>query len=345
MPLSDAKEWPLETAYYYPEPYWYGAEAGWLKSLLLFFDGVAILLPDYMYGRHTDADPSLSGPLEDRGLLTILRPETFVDQQVTEALADAMVDLLTAGAFDALPAEGYFAELSRSRMGWNADVELSDMLVDELKSRGLARDTEDGVSIPLHPQVRTTILILLSQLARAAGRKHGLRLHPTTADPERIADLMSTLSLAEMPTAGRVVSLDLETVTLNLEHVSLDDVLDFREEHREAHHSYVRSVRSAVLELSNMPLEERSVALGDRRDELADQADALRRLARKRWRMPLARFGLGVAGATVSAAAGSLPAALVAVLGGVLGAKPERPALSAYSYLFAADRVLSRHGD
>jgi hypothetical protein len=34
-----------ELAYYYPEPYWLAHEGSWIKSLLLFFDGVAILLP------------------------------------------------------------------------------------------------------------------------------------------------------------------------------------------------------------------------------------------------------------------------------------------------------------
>ena len=124
--------------------------------------------------------------------------------------------------------------------------------------------------------------------------------------------------------------------------VPLDDVLGFRDEHRDQHRLYMRSVRQAVLELSAMPVEERPRALADRRDDLAEQADALRRLARKRWRMPLARFGLGAAGATASAAAGNVPGAIVALLSGILGAKPAGTPGSAYSYLFAADRSLSQ---
>jgi hypothetical protein len=45
-----------ELAYYYPEPYWLAHETSWIKSLLLFFDGIAILLPDYMSGRELVAD-------------------------------------------------------------------------------------------------------------------------------------------------------------------------------------------------------------------------------------------------------------------------------------------------
>lgn len=145
-----------------------------------------------------------------------------------------------------------------------------------------------------------------------------------------------------MPTAGHIVTLDLETVTMNLESVSLDDVLSFREEHRDAHRFYARSVRQAVNQLSTMPSEERLRALADRREELAEQADALRRLARKRWRVPLARFGLGAAGAAFNLASGNVPAAIISALEGILGAKIEKSAPTAYSYLFAAERALNR---
>lgn len=46
-----------EFAYYYPEPYWLAHESSWIKSLVLFFDGVAILLPNYMQVRELVADP------------------------------------------------------------------------------------------------------------------------------------------------------------------------------------------------------------------------------------------------------------------------------------------------
>ena len=71
-----------DLAYYYPQPYWRGEESDGLKNLLLFFDGIAILLPRYMAGRPAAADPVLAGPLREQGLLRVLEPETFVDQQV-----------------------------------------------------------------------------------------------------------------------------------------------------------------------------------------------------------------------------------------------------------------------
>ena len=60
--------------------------------------------------------------------------------------------------------------------------------------RGLARPSEDGLSIPMHPEVRTTILVLLAQLARAAGRRHGIDLPPATSQPQPAEALIETLN-------------------------------------------------------------------------------------------------------------------------------------------------------
>lgn len=90
---------PPELAYYYPEPYWLAREGSWIKSLLLFFDGVAILLPDYMRGREIHEDPTLAGPLTDLGLLRVLEPEWFVDGALAEHLAQCMVELIVGEAF------------------------------------------------------------------------------------------------------------------------------------------------------------------------------------------------------------------------------------------------------
>ena len=332
-----------DLAYYYPQPYWGPGETDVMKNLLLFFDGIAILLPRYMSGRETAADPVLAGPLREKGLLRLLEPETFVDQEVTEALITAITELVTQGAFDNLehPKYGY-AELSRSRMGWDADVELSEMITEELISRDLARPSEDGVSVPLHPAVRMTFLVLLAQLARDAGRRAGLSLHPATSSFDAIEDLIQVLSLPGSPSAGHIVTLDLETVGLNLAAVPLDEILEFREQHRAAYRAYARNVRQQVAEVGLLAPEEREAQLLDRREELADLANDLRKAARRQWRMPLATLGLGAAGAAWLAA-GPLhdPVGGALALGGtMLGLASAQPAATAYSYILDARRTL-----
>ena len=200
-----------DVAYYYPAPYWGLDEVSWVKSLLLFFDKVSILLPEYMYGRQYVADPVLAEPLEDRGLLEVLEPKTWIDEEMTKSLAEAMSGLLANGVFDDLPTEVLFRELSQSRMGYAADVDLAQSLVSELRAKGLAKPSEDGVSIPLHPTVRTTILVILAQLARSAGSKRNLLVHPATHDERALHDLINTLSREQMPSRESVIAFDLET--------------------------------------------------------------------------------------------------------------------------------------
>ena len=103
--VSEARE----AAFYYPGVIW--RDAGWVKSLALFFDEVALLVPDYMRDRPHFLDPAIAGGLQEAGLLRILSPETLVDRNATERLATAMAGALTEGALDALPDAGPFQEL------------------------------------------------------------------------------------------------------------------------------------------------------------------------------------------------------------------------------------------
>lgn len=343
MDETDTASERPEVAYYYPEPYWHSGEVDRLKTLLLFFDEIAILLPNYMRGRESTADPVLAAPLSEAGLLRVLEPETFVDQQATEELSTALVQLITGGAFDGLETEVHFAELSRSRMGWNADVSLAGMVVAELESRGLARPSEDGVSVPLHPVVRSTVLVLLAQLARNTGRRHGLNLHPTTSSRSATAALMQSLGRPSMPSAGHLVAVDLEVVGVDLAAVPLDEVLEFRAENGESYRAYAREIREVLIQLGGLPAPERAQVLLDRQEALADDAADLRCTARRAWRLPFASFSLGVAGATWEVFGNQDPVtALLALGSGVAGAlSAGSQEAGAYSYLFDAQGSFS----
>jgi hypothetical protein len=235
----------LDVAYHH-EPYWSPAQGDWIKSLLLFFDGVALLVPDYMRDRPLFTDPTLAQPLADQGLLHRLSPETLVDQQTAEALTELLDDLLRADAFDGLNRDAAFVELSHSRLGGTADAGLTEVVLEQLRERGLARPSADGVSIPLHPAVRAFVLVVLPQLLRAPAEAAGYGLQPASAQPRTARALLDTLNLAGMPTTGHVVAADLEQVTLDLAPVPLDEVLDFRRQHGDQHRAYARDLRQFV---------------------------------------------------------------------------------------------------
>ena len=331
-----------ETAYYYPAPYWAFEKSDWIKSLLLFFDDIAILLPNYMHGQHTAADPTLAEPLEGRGLLRVLDPNDWVDQEVAGKLAETIIELLETGVFDDLPKKEYFAELSQSRIGYGADVKLANSVVAQLQTRGLARPSEDGVSIPLHPDVRTTILVILAQLSRITGKRRGMTIHPVTDCHEAVADLTTTLSRKSLPSRDRIVTLDLEPVTFDLATIPLDEVLQFRAQHQGAHRAYMRDVRGFMSELADIdsPIE-RETALLKRRQDIADAAHDIQRSTRKAFGKNLASWSLGIVGAVWSA---SDPIGLALTAAGVItGLVPGRPnKVDAYSYMFAANDRFGR---
>lgn len=336
----------LETAYYYPEPYWLLDETDRLKTLLLFFDEIATLLPRYMRGREVAADPVLAGPLQERGLLRVLEPEVFIDQQMTEDLSAVLADLITGGAFDGLDTEVGYAALSRSRMGWDADVGLASMVIKDLEDLGLARPSPDGKSVPLHPVVRTTVLVLLAQLARAGGPRHGLNLHPTAGRAVPVDALVQTLARDPLPSAGHVVALDLQAVTFDLASVPLDEVLDFRAQHGSSYRAYARDLRHLLIQLGPLEAPDRERLLRDRQEELADRAADLRRTVRQAWRQELPLY-LGLVGAVWEGVGKKdILTALLSLAGGVVGTMlgaVQQPA-GAYSYLLSAQHTLGARG-
>lgn len=328
-----------EIAFYYPGYYpghlWHHTE--WMKTLLLFFDGIGLLVPEYKQSEPASVDPVLAAPLRDQGLLHYLVADQVVDRQATENLATALTEFITSGAFDSLSRDGVaFREISMSRMGYYGDTGLAEMLFEELQSRGLARKSEDGVSIPLHPFVRYLILVLLAQILRPRGSLMGLDLSPVTDQFRIVRALTEFLNLPAAPSVGHVVAFDLQSVSVDLTSVPLDEVLSYRAEHRKEHRRYIRSVRQFARELSLMAELDRTAAFRDRQSQLDDLASDLRRKARLAWRRP-ASFALGLAGASWSYATGNPVGALLA--GGALvlrGTGSEQRETGAFSYLFAA---------
>lgn len=328
----------LDLAFFH-EPYWHDYQSNAIKTLLLFFDGIALLVPDYMRERPLDADPTLAQPLAEQGLLHILSPEKLVDVEMAKSLADLFERLFAAGAFDRIDRKSPLYELSSSRLGLVADPGLMEPVVNELRTRGLAGQSTDGVSVPIQEDVRALILATLGQLLRRPAEALGYALQPLGQERRAVRGLLATLNEAPVPTAGHVVVSDLHHVTFDLSSVALGDVLAFREEHGAAYRAYARDLRSFVRSLSVLDEEERTLAYADRREELSDTADDLRRLARTAWRRPMAAFSLGIVGAALAVKTGNPIGAGVAFASGLLGLKRHADPASAYLYLFEAQRT------
>jgi hypothetical protein len=327
-----------EFAYYYPNQYWFDPD--WIKTLILFFDGIANLIPEYMPDTKSFDDYPIAAALADQGLYRIIRPEHVVDEDATKELAEAMIEIIAAGRLDGLDRETEFGSLSKSRMGYSGNKELADFIFQELKSRGLATDSEDGLSIPMHGAVRSLILVLLAQILRPVGSSMGLTLSPATDQWRLVAALedLITSDSTKPPSVGDVVSFDLTMVGVDLRDVPLEEVLDFRRQYHADHRNYALSVRKFARDLSVMPESERSDAFEQRQEELEDAAASLRRIHRQSWKRPVS-FGLSLAGAAWNYVSGDPIAAALAGGAAAFDLSPSATAgdeVGVYSYLFSA---------
>jgi hypothetical protein len=246
-----------------------------------------------------------------------------------------MGDLIKSGSLDHLMQDDTaFHSLSMSRLGYSGSRELAQQLFERLKSKGLAKESKDGSSIPMHPWVRYLILVLLAQILRAPSAKKGIDLAPITDRQQIVTSLTEVLNIPISPSAGRVIEFNLQSVSADLSAVPLDEVLDFRKQNLGAHKLYMRSLRKFAREVSLLPVQEQEASIADRQAELDDYAADIKRLSRKAWRKP-ATVGLGLAGAAWAATGDPLSALFA--LGGIalteFGAGDNN--IDAYSYMIS----------
>ena len=190
-------------------------------------------------------------------------------------------------------------------------------------------------------------LVILAQLARSAGTKQDLSIHPATNDGSALRDLIKTLSREGMPSRDRVIAFDLEPVSFDMDSVPLDELLQFRSEHQAAHRAYMRDLRGFMAELADVSRqEEREALLLQRRQEISGAAHDLQRSTRRALGRNLPSWSFGLAGGAWSATTGDPLGLVFAALGlvsGVLGLKgSDSNNVAAYSYLFQAQRTFAR---
>jgi hypothetical protein len=325
-------------AFYYPGHLWHSGD--WIKNLLVFFDSVALLTPVYKTHEPERVEPELAIPLRERGILHYLVAEEAVDRAATEQLVAAVRAVLDTGKLDKLAKqETSFHTISASRVGFYGHRELAQALLDDLKKRGLAKESRDGFSFPMHPLVRALILTLLSQILRTKGGDLGLDLSPVTDRRDLAAALGELLGLRSQADPGAVVSLDMRTVGVDLSHVPLDEVLSFRDQYALPFRAYARDVRDFACRISPLPDSDRKQALADREEELKDRAIQLQHVSTQAWRQPLS-LALGFLGAAWTYTTGDPIGALVAACSGLIGVGGSAPQVDAYTYLFSLPHSL-----
>lgn len=177
-----------------------------------------------MRGRNVLADPTLAGPIEDQGLLRVLEPENFVDDEGATKLAAIVEALLETGCVRRAPrdvatcraveesrrilVESAELAMSRSRfLAGGAELSMgrmrgrtwrpADEVLLKLMQRGLAQESKDGVSIPCIPACAAPICSSLPMVSSIRPRKRPARLRLN-----RVDDCLA--AIAELPLLNSV---------------------------------------------------------------------------------------------------------------------------------------------
>jgi len=361
---------PRRTALFYDAPLSTPEDLALLKSMLLFFDDIAVFSMPAHAPHHPVLDPHLCAPLVERGLLQFVAPQAVTRSQTELVLrttlhravvenAERCVAALTAGDWD--------SDVPRLR-GRFAGQGL--MKIDELtKTDGLMKFEEppaprdrdslqlfrllaqDGVLFPdesmgdewtVDPGVASVANSILAQAVRAAAREQGWSVEPvaTRRDEARVFTAIFQ-DAVENAGASDIVMSDLSAVTLDLSRVGLDEILAFRARHRAAFRGYLLDLQ-ALLVPAPKPQD-----VADRKAALVQEAHRLRELQLRRWPKLGEGVSLAIIGATWTLARGDLLGALI----GSIGSQPVPGGptpVSAYTYMLRPtdvgdERVLAGH--
>jgi len=310
-----------EFAHYYGDWIWDEELTDWVKSLLLFFDGIALVLPPETADRLIESDSVLARPLAELGLLRNYEPRLLLRAPMRaperyDTSLGRIAEIIRQSEKEGGPFRETFAELL-----------------------ALTARTRQKYGVPAEKRVleAATASRLLSAVVTEVA------IEPVI-DDENAAAFVATLIGPLDGGRAKIVTGDLVQIGLDLSAVPLDEVLGFRSQYGSEYRRYARDVRQYVLELSLMDEADRHLALMDRRAELDDRAEQLRKIGRTAFVRQAISFGFGVAGAAwtlVHGDAWGAAFAAGAAMAGLTGGDPE-PIGAGYTYILRAKAELAR---
>ncbi|WP_043472137.1 hypothetical protein [Kitasatospora sp. MBT66] len=319
---------PLELAHYYPGWIWDDAAVGRMKSLLLYFDGFALLLPEHHFGTTVAREARLAGPLHDKGLLHNLEPDTWLDADSAMLVQEAAQNTRRSTVQEPLNAArtgDFSGSITADHFG---PVEIRAPRIDELLQSGAVTRLRPDLGpdmVEMAPTAREAALMALALVAQQ--RIADSRLH-----------LVGDLAEANHATAF-AVHRDLEDVGIDLSPVPLDEILDFKKRYGDDYKRYARELRVFVRALEGIDHPaDRKQLLNDRKESLADQAAELRR-TRRAWGRPLASLALAGAGAAWTLHQPDLVGALLGLSQAASGFTTPPKQHTPFTYLLEARRL------
>ncbi|WP_058041268.1 hypothetical protein [Streptomyces roseifaciens] len=339
-----------ELMYYASDWTWPVEIEGQIKSMLLFFDGVALSLPTDLLEGALQRSP-LAQPLHEQGLLVNLAPEQHIRPETSEELTRSLLTLVEGTDWERVAPYWVAYEMRSSFHSSPQFTAASGAFLDAMHRRGLAIPI--GPPHPSHVELAHPVIRQLVLLAYCRALHHDLQqatdfsLQPVAhaTSPEALSnDYFSRPSHEDYvwtraQHTGMIVDADLNEICPDLSDVPLDEVLDFRREHGKQFRSYAEGVRALVSTWQGLTDDQVTAELRERRARLKSEARDLLSVSQQAFLRNTGTVTLGLSGAVWTALHGGdlIGALLAATAAGAAITRPA-PSVTAYSYLFAVKR-------
>ena len=354
-----------EYAYYFSDWIWSGGSTDFMKSMLLFFDGLALALPPELATELIERDPILATPLAEKGLLVNFDPTVQLDAVTADRLANTLTELLER--CPELWSREPFSDLlgphwGHVNHGASGAVTAFERALDE---RGLITPALRAGFVRMAEPMRLLVLTVFAQTLRVHLGNRGVILHPATDSPweisglgdvldsyrevglggGRMRDVVSTAShhynfhYGLWHSAGRIAD-DLHSVGADLSPVPLDEVLDFRRQYGKHYRAYMKALREFLISQTYMSPAELERVFQEREQEISDYAAEVRRVSRAAFGLRTVVLGVSLAGAVWTMKSGDpIGALLAAAAAGAQAVPVPAQNVTAYSYLICAARL------
>lgn len=284
-----------EYAYLETGAHW-DQDGEWPKNMLLLFDGVTVLLPEREEEWFRSRDEALIAGLEEHNVLSLVRPEQVVDKEACDSIVMSTLDLLSTEQVKRLAKPSEPMEFYISKFGAAVDSRLVDDLVEELKKRELATPLFSKHSVAMHPVLGVLVLGEIAKHVVRHGLTNGYDLFPSTDNGQLHRMVKERGGEIDVSATTKVIASDFEAAGIELGAVPVDEIVSFRQEHRDLLNRYRLGLMEAAEELVLRADKYEQTLLKERRERFATDKAAVERYYRE-WLKGKARLGMGVVGA------------------------------------------------
>lgn len=352
-----------EYALYYPGSL---APISWMKNMLLFTDGIALLTSDNIRNPQDHFARAMYGnnPIEWRDLVDndavlIHSANIYIDDKMARQISERLTETFIHG----LISPRLFSRSTNQfginplKLGITNPRQLSSVVYNQLIQLGhlsIQRDSyveeqwshgyQDHNRLFASRELLTITSSIYAQIVSQNAALRQEKFRPSTDDSyahemfERIAKTKSRMKL---------ISADMKAISINVKDIPVGEIISFRKEFGNELRLYLREIEMTAISINNMQPTDQDIALAIRREELEEayQVYLNEKLLSREWgtrvlNRGMARLAVAASAWMVADYFGLHPLAEIAMTGLVSSAIPESSVTptqeSANSFMFRA---------